>query len=381
MHPQAAARRYPSLRQRRPVTLGVLAALAALSTAALAAAAGQAPKSAALTFHISHYLCYSAKSPDVFNRRGVVLLDQFKQRRKTIVTGVETLCNPASKAGSPIIDKRAHLVCYRITSAQTFRTRRVVVTNQFVRTQLAVVKPASLCLPSAKSLETTPIKLPIPKTISHFQCYPVKPLSSTKPRRLVVADQFGRGKYAVTTPVSLCNPASKNGSPVANQRDHLVCYLVDPLQKTITRRVFVFNQFGAQRLVTFGATRLCLPSLKKEIPQRPDLTVSLATPPVGVSCPGGSGTCITTVSFTVTNPSAVSVAASFDVLIQADPGQSKTITVAGLAAGASQSFSEALGPDGNCFDPDCTVTVTVDSANSIVESNEANNVATATVPG
>ena len=100
-----------------------------------------------------------------------------------------------------------------------------------------------------------------------------------------------------------------------------------------------------------------------------------------VSCPGGAGTCVTTVNFTVTNASSTAIATAFDVLVQADPGVSKTITISGLAAGASSTLSQALGPDGNCFDPDCTVKVTVDSGNVVVESNEANNVATATSIG
>lgn len=45
-----------------------------------------------------------------------------------------------------------------------------------------------------------------------------------------------------------------------------------------------------------------------------------------------------------------------------------------LPAGGSQPLSVPLGPDGNCYDPDCTVRVTVDSSNSVTESNESNNV-------
>jgi len=107
----------------------------------------------------------------------------------------------------------------------------------------------------------------------------------------------------------------------------------------------------------------------------PDLTVALASTPTPVSCPGGPGTCITTVNFTITNTSSTAVATPFQILIESDPAQTKTITVAALAAGVSQSFSEQLGPDGNCYDPDCTVRVTVDSGTAITESNEANNVA------
>jgi hypothetical protein len=263
---QTAPRHHPSERQRRPLALLALAPIAAaLAAAALAAASERGFAGAALTFRTSHYLCYEAKSPEGFAQRSVVVLDQFKQRRKTVVTGIETVCTPASKNGSRVLDKQAHLVCYRTKSAQSFRTRRVVVTNQFGKARLAVVKPASLCLPSAKSLGPTTVAPPIPKTIPHFQCYPVKPLTTTKPRKVKVVDQFGGGGYAVTRPVALCNPASKNGSRVVNPREHLVCYLVDPLQAAKTRKVIVTNQFGTAVAVMFAATRLCLPSLKQEI--------------------------------------------------------------------------------------------------------------------
>ena len=113
----------------------------------------------------------------------------------------------------------------------------------------------------------------------------------------------------------------------------------------------------------------------------PDLTVSIPNTRTQVSCPGGGGTCITTRTFTLTNTSSVNVTTSFDVLVEADPAQTKTVTVPGLAAGASLPLTEQLGPDGNCYDGDCTVSVTVDSGNAVGESNEANNTATRTDPG
>jgi hypothetical protein len=118
--------------------------------------------------------------------------------------------------------------------------------------------------------------------------------------------------------------------------------------------------------------------------QLPDLTVSISQQNFPVSCPGGQGTCTTTVNFTVTNAGAVDVTGAFDVLIEADPNLSvtRTITVSGgLGAGASQSFSETLGPANNCYDPDCTVRVTVDAGNAITESDEGNNVDEHTVQG
>jgi subtilase family serine protease len=77
----------------------------------------------------------------------------------------------------------------------------------------------------------------------------------------------------------------------------------------------------------------------------------------------------------------VNVVTPFAVLVQADPGQKTTLSVPSLAAGASVTLSANLGPDNNCYDPDCTVSVTVDSGSAVAEANETNNVATRTDPG
>lgn len=107
----------------------------------------------------------------------------------------------------------------------------------------------------------------------------------------------------------------------------------------------------------------------------PDLSVTLINPPTQITCPGGGGTCVLTVEFMITNTSSVVVTSSFEVLIEAEEVPSKTITISGLAAGASQSLSEMLGPGNNCYNPNCLVRVTVDSTNAIPESDQTNNVA------
>jgi hypothetical protein len=116
------------------------------------------------------------------------------------------------------------------------------------------------------------------------------------------------------------------------------------------------------------------PKIAPVVSQNPDLTVRI-TSPTTVVCPNGPGSCMVTVNFEIMNTSAVDVTNAFEVLIEADLVPFKTISVSGLGAGASQSFSEALGPGNNCFDPDCTVKVSVDSGNVIPESDEANNIA------
>jgi len=111
-------------------------------------------------------------------------------------------------------------------------------------------------------------------------------------------------------------------------------------------------------------------------PILPDLVVqNLNVGSITVSCPGGSGTCVTTVTFTIANTGVVS-AGAFNVKITFDPNQAVTVNlpVAGLVAGASQTFTVTSSPPGdNCFDPDCTICVTVDDGNAVTESDETNN--------
>ena len=108
-----------------------------------------------------------------------------------------------------------------------------------------------------------------------------------------------------------------------------------------------------------------------------DLTVSIPDDGVDVSCPNGAGSCVTTVTFTVTNRGVADIGESFDVLVDADPDERSTLTLpGGLAAWASAVRTTELGPGGNCYDPDCFVRVEVDPAGSVLELNERNNIAT-----
>ncbi len=93
-----------------------------------------------------------------------------------------------------------------------------------------------------------------------------------------------------------------------------------------------------------------------------------------VVCPGGAGTCVTRVSFTVANLGAGD-AGAFNIRAVLDPAQSVIVNtpVAGLAARQSQTFSITTPPGGNCYDPDCTVCVIVDSDKTVIESDEGNN--------
>lgn len=355
--------------------LRTLVALLCVGSAVLAAAVpGDAKEAAPSQFRLDHFQCYRVDPTSPFRTQSVTLTDQFGRSRAAVLR-LFNLCAPVAKNKVRPRNRTAHLACY-ILRRQSFRSRRVVVSNQFERAgRLVVVRASELCLPSGKELEPGPRPQPV-TGLDHYQCYAVKPLTRPRVRAPVLADQFGRSRPAVVAAVRLCAPVRKNSSAPRNRRDHVTCYSLRPTSVFQPRRVAIANQFGASRLVVFRPEWLCVPSTKRVL--RPDLTVSIANAMIPVTCPGGFGTCVTTVNFTITNPSAVPVTTPFQVLIEADPRQSKTITVAGLGAGASQSFSENLGPAGNCYDPDCTVQVTVDTGNTVAESNEGNNSATRT---
>ncbi len=117
-----------------------------------------------------------------------------------------------------------------------------------------------------------------------------------------------------------------------------------------------------------------LAGCKKE-PQLPDLVVQdIDLDALKVDCPGGAGTCVTESTFTIAN-SGAGDAGSFNIRIVFDPAQSVVVNepVTGLAAGTPQTFTVTTPPGGNCFDPDCTVCVTVDSDSTVAESDEGNN--------
>ncbi len=341
---------------------------------AILAAPGAAKEAGTSQFRLDHFHCYRVDPTTAFQERTVALADQFGRSRGRVLRLLD-LCAPVAKNKLKPRNRSAHLACY-VLRRQSFRSRRVAVSNQFERAgRLVVVRASELCLPSGKELDPGPRPQPV-TGLDHYQCYVVKPLTRPRvgPPRLV--DQFGRSRPAVLAAVRLCAPVRKNSSVPRNPRDHLTCYSLRPTSPFQPRRVAIANQFGASRMVVFRSEWLCVPSTKRVL--RPDLTVSIANAMIPVVCRGGFRTCVTTVSFTITNPSSVPVPTPFQVLIEADPGQSKTITVAGLGAGASRSFNETLGPAGNCYDPDCTVRVTVDTGNTVAESNEANNSATRT---
>ncbi len=116
------------------------------------------------------------------------------------------------------------------------------------------------------------------------------------------------------------------------------------------------------------------PRLSRPAPTgRPDLVVSAIGAP-DVSCPTGGGSCVTKVDVTVANIGGAA-AGPFKLRVVLDPAGAVVVIAnsPGLGAGASQTFSIVTPPGGNCYDPDCTICATADSAAEVGESDETNN--------
>lgn len=129
-----------------------------------------------------------------------------------------------------------------------------------------------------------------------------------------------------------------------------------------------------------GVGNVALTSLLTITPSlQPDLSITLGRP--DVSCGGKLVVCYVTVSFTVSNLGAADVTQRFLVAIDADEVSPTTVVVDSLAAGQQVDLRARLGPGGNCYNPNCTVTVTVDPNNAIPELDETNNSASDTWNG
>ncbi len=115
-------------------------------------------------------------------------------------------------------------------------------------------------------------------------------------------------------------------------------------------------------------------------PRRPDQCPDLIIQDIGrpdVSCPGGGGTCVTKVDVVVANIGAGD-AGPFSVRTILDPAQSVIVNspVAGLPHGQQHTVAVTTPPGGNCFDPNCDISATADSGNTVAECNEGNNTLT-----
>ena len=230
---------------------------------------------------LNHFLCYSVSitrnTPKFSPFLGVNLLDQFGPLVMDVKKPVK-LCAPADKNNEDPTapDDPDHLMGYMIVphknAAKFVKQPNREVLNQFGTIFVDVKLPASLLVPSAKSLSASP-PAPTSPAVDHFECYKVsKARQSAKfvPQlRVPVKDQFGQLTLDVTKPTQLCAPVDQDGGELGAETHvpHLMCYAVKVskghpkfMKKT---PVFVNNQaFGALTVDVKKPQELCVPSLK-----------------------------------------------------------------------------------------------------------------------
>ena len=220
---------------------------------------------------LDHFHCYEAKPDPSFEKRTVMLDDQFTANGPVTVTvrRPRRVCNPTNKMGEDPTakDHPDHLVGYPIR--QPIRAERVSgvqVNNQFhVGTPLEVtlVRAESLLVPSLKSL-TDPVP-PGDTATDHFKCYRVKGARFRK-SGITLEDEFGTVVVDIKRPRHLCVAAEKNNEgPPLHPNSHLMCY---ELRLASSDRpfeaqgpVFVRNQFGDDEFGAFRVRELCVPSI------------------------------------------------------------------------------------------------------------------------
>jgi hypothetical protein len=108
---------------------------------------------------LDHFKCYTVRPRTTFTPLKVTLKDQFEAQDVTVLRPV-SLCNPVTKCHDGVctepVHPEEHLTCYRtqdVEGTPGFQRRRVLVSNQFGTQELTVVRRNDLlCLPSAKKL-------------------------------------------------------------------------------------------------------------------------------------------------------------------------------------------------------------------------------------
>jgi hypothetical protein len=109
---------------------------------------------------LDHFKCYTVRPRTDFAPLRVTLVDQFEKQDVTVLRPV-SLCNPVTKCHedgrcTEPVHPEEHLVCYRTEDAPDtpdFQRRQVLVSNQFGEQRLTVVRRNDLlCLPSSKKL-------------------------------------------------------------------------------------------------------------------------------------------------------------------------------------------------------------------------------------
>lgn len=128
----------------------------------------------------------------------------------------------------------------------------------------AIIALSAACATLLLSFGAARAQSPNPPGIKldHYQCYRVSPETRFRQQRVKLKDQFGGSVAGILRENFLCAPVEKNEGKIANEQDHLMCYVVSG-GTDARKRVEIINQFGKAIVKVGGTVTLCVPSLKK----------------------------------------------------------------------------------------------------------------------
>ena len=187
-------------------------------------------------------------------------------------------------------------------------------------------------------------------------------------------DILGPGEAVEITGEDIQKQLFPNGLPTSYIKGVLVVWSMASLDvSALYETATVNNENKIEALTDIEVKQI----VEREIIQKnlPDLLIrDFDASQLSVDCYDWSETCVARVNFTVENVGTKD-AGSFTIRVVFDPAQSVVVTqaVVGLEAGASRIFTIKSPPGRNCFDPDCSVCITVDNENTVTESDEKNN--------
>ncbi|MBK7938008.1 MAG: hypothetical protein IPJ82_13350 [Lewinellaceae bacterium] len=201
----------------------------------------------------------------------------------------------------------------------------------------------------------------------------------------IAVDKLGPDGALEVDCIDLQRKLFPKGFPASYIKGFVVLESPKPLDVTGVYTAAKPRSFLSPQRVTSIDVEQINERILKEAPLKPtgcpDLVVSDIADAPKVDCPGGGGTCVTTVKFTIANTGTAN-AGAFNIRIALDPSVVINQAVpGGLAAGATLTFTVSSPPGGNCYNPDCTVIITVDDGNAVEECKEDNNRALETTLG
>jgi hypothetical protein len=271
--------------------------------------------------HFFSYVVKPTKGAAAFVPLGPVTLTDFTAPANYDVAAPSALALPADKNGGGTHDAVTHLLEYKIKrskGAPKFTPGLVThVLNQCSDLFLALKKPVSLLVPTAKDLQN-PVAPPANPQVDHFICYKAKPQTVgavvgkiPKGTQVDVIDQFHAQarRYDLKAVTKFCTPADKSGNPVflkggakgtpapitpatvLHADSSLVCYQaklakvaipqigcgpldpkakgtkIDPAQSKFapTTGIFVNNQLGPRQLNAVKELELCVPTIAEHV--------------------------------------------------------------------------------------------------------------------